>query len=179
MADIALFYGSDEGNTRRVAHKVQSCFGEHELDVKDIAELSPVDFAAYDKLILGISTWDFGQIQTDWDEFWSTLEEMDFSGKTIALFGLGDQFGYSDFYLDAMGMLHEVLLARGAKIIGHWSTEGYEFDSSRAKLEGEAMFVGLALDEDQQPELTDMRVNQWCEQIAAELAPGLELKPLV
>lgn len=168
MAEIGLFFGSDEGNTESVARRIQARLGEEVVDIHDIADVTQLDFAGYDKIILGIPTWDFGQIQSDWEEFWDDVSEIDFSGKTVALFGLGDQFGYGDFFLDAMGMLHDVVVGNGAAIVGHWPTEGYEFDASKAKLEGRDMFVGLGLDEDQQPELTAGRLNEWCNQIHRE-----------
>ncbi len=168
MAEIGLFFGSDEGNTESVAHRIQARLGEEVVDIRDIADATQLDFADYDKIILGIPTWDFGQIQSDWEEFWGDVSEIDFSGKTVALFGLGDQFGYGDFFLDAMGMLHDVIVENGAKVVGHWPTEGYEFDASKAAIEGEGMFVGLGLDEDQQPELTAQRLNAWCNQIQRE-----------
>lgn len=168
MAEIGLFFGSDEGNTEAVAEKIQQVFGEEVLCIHDIGESTQLDFVDYDLLILGIPTWDFGQIQSDWEEFWGDLGDIDFSNKTIALFGLGDQFGYGDFFLDAMGMLHDVLIEAGAKTLGFWPVEGYEFDASKALTQDKKCFVGLALDEDQQPEQTNARVNLWCEQVNAE-----------
>ena len=168
VARIGLFFGSDEGNSERIAYKIQQRIGEHLVDVHDIADATQLDFVAYDKIILGIPTWDFGQIQSDWDDFWSDIGEVDFSGKTVALFGLGDQYGYSDYFLDAMGMLHDVVLKNGARIVGHWPTEGYEFTSSKAEISGAGLFVGLALDEDHQEYLTADRLNRWCTQICTE-----------
>ncbi len=166
---IGLFFGSDEGNTESVAYRIESQFEESMVDVHDIADVTQLDFANYQLMILGIPTWDFGQIQSDWEEFWDDLEEIDFSGKTVALFGLGDQFGYGDYFLDAMGMLHDVLVNNGAKIIGFWPTEGYEFEASKAFDETTKQFVGLALDEDQQEDLTDSRIQQWCEKLKQSL----------
>ena len=168
MSKVGLFFGSDEGNTEGVAYRIQQKLGEDRVDVHDIADATQLEFTHYDRIILGISTWDFGQIQSDWEEFWDDVSEIDFSGKTVAFFGLGDQFGYGDFFLDAMGMLHDVVEGAGARIIGHWPTEGYEFDASKAEITGAHKFVGLALDEDQQPELTEERLERWCEQIRRE-----------
>ena len=162
---IGLFFGSDEGNTESVAYRIQSQFEGAEIDVRDIADVTQLDFGEYQLMILGIPTWDFGQIQSDWEEFWDDLSEIDFSGKTVALFGLGDQFGYAEYFLDAMGMLHDVLINNGAQIIGHWPALGYDFEASKAFNKATNHFVGLALDEDQQEELTDVRIQQWCEQI--------------
>lgn len=168
MAKIGLFFGSDEGNTERVAYRIRARLGEEYVDVMDVSDVTQLDFANYDKIILGIPTWDFGQIQSDWEEFWDDISAVDFTGKQVALFGLGDQFGYGDYFLDAMGMLHDVIVPNGAVIIGHWSTEGYEYDASKAEIPDAGLFVGLALDEDQQENLSSDRLNTWCEQIVAE-----------
>ena len=139
----------------------------------DIADVTQLEFADYHHVILGIPTWDFGQIQSDWEDFWDDISEVDFTGKIVALVGLGDQFGYGDYFLDAMGMLHDVIVANGATIVGHWSVEGYDFDASKALTPDQSHFVGLAIDEDQQEEMTAARLNQWCEQVVAEF--GLDL----
>lgn len=167
MAKVGLFFGSDEGNTESVAYRIQARLGDDVVDVFDIADVTQLEFADYDKIILGIPTWDFGQIQSDWEEFWDDMGQVALSGKTIALFGLGDQFGYGDYFLDAMGMLHDLIVPNGAKIIGHWPTEGYDFEASKAVAADGKHFVGLALDEDQQEELTAGRLNAWCKQIHA------------
>ncbi len=162
MSEVGLFFGSDEGNTESIAYRIQQRLGESVCAVHDIADVSQLEFADFDNIILGIPTWDFGQIQSDWEEFWDDISEVDFSGKTVALFGLGDQFGYGDFFLDAMGMLHDVVVNGGAEVVGYWPTSGYEFDASKAKLEGQDLFVGLGIDEDQQSDLTADRLNRWC-----------------
>ena len=173
-AKIGLIYGSDDGNTETIAFRIQARLGEENVDVLDVSDVTQMDFASYDKLILGIPTWDFGQIQSDWEDFWDDVKEVGFEGKTVALFGLGDQFGYGDFFLDAMGMLHDVIVENGANIVGHWPVEGYEFDASKALIEGEGLFVGLGIDEDQQPELSASRLNKWVSQISHEFNLGYE-----
>ncbi|MEZ5530090.1 MAG: flavodoxin [Porticoccaceae bacterium] len=178
MTKIGLFFGSDEGNTESIAQRIACRLGVDVVDVHDIGEVTQLEFLDYDKLILGIPTWDFGQIQSDWEEFWEDLESIDFSGKTVAFVGLGDQFGYGDFFLDAMGMLHDVVVRSAAKVVGHWPTEGYDYDASKAEIPGQGMFVGLAIDEDQQSELTADRLNRWCLQIHDEFGldtPVIEL----
>lgn len=168
MSKIGLFFGSDEGNTEAVAHRIQARLGADLVAVHDIADVTQLTFTEYDQIILGIPTWDFGQIQSDWEEFWEDIAEVDFTGKQVALFGLGDQFGYGDYFLDAMGMLHDVIVPAGATIVGHWPTEGYEYDASKAEIPGAGLFVGLAIDEDQQENLTGERLNRWCAQIHEE-----------
>jgi flavodoxin I len=168
VAIIGLFFGSDEGNSERIAYRIQKRFGDDVVKVHDIADVTQLDFTYYDKFIFGIPTWDFGQIQSDWEDFWNDISAIDFSGKVVAFFGLGDQFGYGDYYLDAMGMLHDVINQTGPEVIGHWPTEGYEFTASKAEIPDAGKFIGLALDEDQQEHLTAERLNRWCAQIHAE-----------
>ena len=175
VAIIGLFFGSDEGNTEAVARRIQKRLGADVVDVHDIADVTQLEFTQYRRIILGIPTWDFGQIQSDWEEFWDDLGDIDFSDKTIALFGLGDQFGYGDYFLDAMGMMHEVIAPHNPIRIGYWPTDGYEYDASKAEYDGQ--FVGLAIDEDQQEDLTAERLDRWCEQIHREFGLDTPLTP--
>jgi flavodoxin long chain len=170
VSKIGLFFGSDEGNTEAVATRIAARFEYDVVDIFDIADVSQVEFAGYETIILGIPTWDFGQIQSDWEEFWDDISDVDFSGKEVALYGLGDQFGYGDYFLDAMGMLHDVIIAKGATIVGYWPVTGYDFEASKALTEDGQHFVGLALDEDQQEEMSGQRINEWCEQISLEFS---------
>ncbi len=84
-------------------------------------------------MIIGTSTWGEGDLQDDWDDIFDDFKGVEFGGKTVAFFGTGDQEGYGDNFLDAMGTLHEVVLENGGTIVGDkWSTEGYEHDESTA-----------------------------------------------
>ena len=170
---IALIYGSTTGNTSDIAAKVQQILGEEQVELFDVKDIGLEIMEAYDQIIFAIPTWDYGEVQEDWDEVWNEVDLYDMSGKIVAFIGLGDQYGYAEWFLDAMGMLHEKILAKGAKVVGHWSVEGYEFDDSKALTEDKKHFVGLALDEDGQRELTEERLQTWCAQVAPEF--GIEL----
>lgn len=169
MQRIGLIYGTDTGNTEEVAEKLQQRIDWAVVEMHDIATCAVEDIQQYPILILGIPTWDFGGIQADWEDFWPILEDMSFAGKIVALYGLGDQFGYGYYFLDALGLLHDAVRDRGAVIIGHFSTEGFDFDESKALTEDGKHFVGLGLDEDQQLELSDDRIDRWLKQIRQEL----------
>ncbi|MDO6704799.1 flavodoxin FldB [Photobacterium sp. 1_MG-2023] len=170
---IGLFYGSTTCYTEMAAEKIRDCIGDDLVDLHNIKEASLNDMNQYDLLILGISTWDFGELQEDWEAVWNQLDGLRLEGKTIALFGLGDQEGYTEWYLDAMGMLHDKLLPSGAQFVGYWPNQGYTFEASKALTEDKSLFVGLALDEDSQYELSDERIEQWCEQILTEYGDSL------
>ena len=94
-----------------------------------------------------------------------------FEGKKVAYFGTGDQIGYADNFQDAMGILEEKITELGSTTIGYWPTNGYDHNESKAEQdEGEnaGNFVGLALDDDNQPDLTDERIKKWVAQLKTE-----------
>ena len=171
MARVGIFFGSDTGNTEAVAQMIQKELGKQLIDVFDIAKSSKEDIASFDLIMIGIPTWYYGEAQCDWDDFFPELEQIDFNNKLVAIFGCGDQEDYSEYFLDAMGTVRDIIEPRGAIIVGHWPTDGYHFDASRALVDDQH-FVGLGIDEDRQPELTKQRVQQWCALIREEM--GLE-----
>ena len=171
MSKVGLFYGTDTGNTERVADLIKDQLESvgADVDVYDIAS-SPLEyFSKYDKIVLGHPTWYYGELQSSWDDFWEDFKTIDFTDKTVACFGLGDQADYAEYFLDAMGLMHDIAVENGATPAGYWSTDGFEFDESKAVTEDEEFFVGLGIDEDQQPEMTNERIEQWVEQIKEEM----------
>lgn len=167
---IGLFYGSTTCYTEMAAEKIQQALGENLVDLHNIKDVSLSKALNYDLLIFGISTWDFGELQEDWESSWADIEQLDLSNRTAALFGLGDQVGYADWFQDALGMLHDALLAQGCQIIGYWPNEDYDFNESKGLDESGEFFVGLSLDDENQFEKTDERIQQWTEQIINELS---------
>jgi flavodoxin I len=163
---IGLFYGTDTGNTEDIALEIQKKILWANVNLHEICEASPELILSYDYLILGIPTWDFGGIQTDWEEYWEIFSMLDFSKKFIALFGLGDQIGYPEYFLDAMGLLHDVVVKNGANITGQFSIEGFAFKESKALSNDKNYFVGLAIDEDQQHEISSQRIDSWIQSIS-------------
>lgn len=168
MAIIGLFYGSDTGNTESVAKMIQKNLGDNIVDIFDIAKSSKEDIEKYDFLIFGIPTWYYGEAQCDWDDFFPTLGEIDFTNKLVAIFGCGDQEDYAEYFCDAMGTIYQIIEPKGAVVVGNWSIAGYHFDASQALIDDNT-FVGLCIDEDRQPELTQERVNTWCKQLYEEM----------
>ncbi|NJM57908.1 MAG: flavodoxin FldA [Synechococcales cyanobacterium RU_4_20] len=161
MMMIGLFYGTQTGNTETIAEQIQVAFGgDGIVTLHEISDSDASTFGQYQQIIIGCPTWNIGELQSDWDDFYEgDLNQIDFSGKQVAYFGPGDQVGYSDNFQDAMGLLEEKISGLGGETVGHWPTDGYEHDASKAVKNGK--FVGLALDEDNQPELTDSRIQAW------------------
>jgi len=167
-AKAGLIYSTTTGNTETVAGYVAAATG---AEMTDIADISPDDMLAFDCLICGAPTWHTGadseRSGTAWDDFlYGDLKNMDLSGKKVAVFGLGDQSGYGDNFCDAMDELTACFKAQGAEICGSWSTDGYDHEDSKSIADGK--FVGLPCDEDNQPEMSEERVNTWITQLKGE-----------
>ncbi|NQY24788.1 MAG: flavodoxin [Arcobacter sp.] len=165
MSKIGLIYGSDGGMTEDVCKRLVKILGEDNIDLIEVQNSSTDEVSSYDKLILASSTWGSGDLQSDWEDFEDNLDEIDFSGKTVALLGLGDQDGYGDTFAESLYLLHEKVKA--ANVIGQTSTEGYDYEESLAVVDD--MFLGLVIDEDNQDDLTDERLEAWANQIKADL----------
>lgn len=161
MSKIGLFYGSNGGVTQSVAELIGKQIAGEGFDVSviDIADAVVGDFANYSSLIFGTSTWGMGDLQDDWDGFIDELDGTDFSGKKIALFGIGDQEGYPDTFVDGMGIIFNKIKNSGADLIGKFNDDDIVFDESVA-FDGEN-FVGLVIDEDNQSDRTDERIKSW------------------
>ncbi|RIY33748.1 flavodoxin [Psittacicella hinzii] len=168
MSLIGIFYGSDTGNTENIAKMLNDQLGNDLCDVYDIAKSTKEDLEKYNILLLGIPTWYYGEAQADWEEFFPTLKEIDFNDRVVAIFGCGDQEDYDCYFCDAMGEVADIVRDNGGIIIGYTSKEGYNFTSSKALQEDDTL-VGLCIDEDRQPELTNERVENWCNQLKSEL----------
>ncbi|ADD68058.1 flavodoxin [Denitrovibrio acetiphilus DSM 12809] len=168
MGKIGLFYGSNGGVTQSVADSIASALKKKgfEVDVKDIASSSNDDIAGYENVIFGTSTWGMGDLQDDWDSFVANLGDIDFGGKKVAYFGTGDQFSYPETFVDGIGLIDENV--SGAEVIGQWPSDDYDFSDSKAYVNGS--FIGLALDEDNQSNLTDDRISKWVDILAGSFS---------
>ncbi len=160
MKKIALLYGSNGGTTQQIARKIAVALGQN-VDLFDVANTKVSIVEKYDNIILGTSTWGIGDLQDDWEDFLPELVKTDLNDKTIALFGVGDSESYSDSFVDAMGTIYEGIKDKGCKIIGIVETTKYVFDESKAVVNDH--FVGLPLDEDNESELTEERIESWLE----------------
>lgn len=175
MSRIGIFFSSSTGNTRRIAKLIKKRFDIDTMaDALNANKASVELIAGYEYLILGTSTLGAGRLpglSTDcmgggWEEFLPQLQDVDFTGKTVALFGLGNQDKYPDEFADALGELYRFVAARGAKVVGLWPCDDYDFISSKALLNDE--FVGLVLDQENQKNLTDARLERWLKLIAPD-----------
>ena len=163
MKKIGIVFGSTTDNTRNAAQKIAGKLSGEEVSIIDVSGLKAGDLDSYPNLILGTSTWGFGDLQDDWEEHLSVLTNSNLEGKTVAFFGLGDSSSYPDTFVDGVGILYEAVKDKGCNIIGEVPVDGYHFDDSKAAEDGH--FAGLALDEDNEASLTDERIDKWITEI--------------
>lgn len=166
MKKIGVFYGSTSGSTENVAERIAGKLGVDSADVYNVESASVEDVDKYEALVLGSSTWGAGDMQDDWYDFLDKLKKKDLSGKLVAIFGCGDSSSFSDTFCDAIGEIYRGLESTGAKFIGSTETDGYTYDESTSVVDGK--FVGLPLDEVNEEDKTDGRIDAWVEKLKKE-----------
>ena len=167
MNKTCIIYGSSTGTCQDLASRIAAKLGVDNADVFDAGSISAEQIEGYQNLVLGTSTWGAGEMQDDWYDGVKAVKAANLNGKTVAIFGCGDSEGYSDTFCGGMGELYNATKEAGAKVIGQVSTDGYTYDDSEAVVDGQ--FVGLALDEVNEDDKTDERIDAWVAAIKPEL----------
>ena len=163
---IKLIYGSDTGNTELVVEDLTKLL--EDVEVTTVADLTLEDWD-HNRFILGIPTWYDGELQSDWEEYFEEFKTIDFTGKKVAIFGLGDQLGYEEWFCDGIGILAKEILKNGGTVIGYTTKDkSYDFETTPKSIIKDDMFYGLCIDEDNQGELTQERLKNWVEQLKLE-----------
>lgn len=171
---VLIIYGTSTGSTETVADMIAEEFGsdaEGPIEIDGIHGSLAKKFADFDALIVGTPTWNTGadteRSGTGWDEiYYDEMQNLDISGKKVAIFGLGDQISYSENYADASGELHDVFKDLGCEMMGYTSYEGYEHEASKA-IRGDK-FCGLLCDMVNEEDLSEGRVQNWVSQLKNE-----------
>lgn len=171
MKKTALFYWPVKGNVETCARKIAKQFNESEIDVDTLRKAGNYDLNDYGLIIVGGSTvgadhWEKASKNNLWFEFFGKFNPEVMNGKPVAMYGLGDQILYPDNFVDGMKIIKDEIEKSGGKLVGRWPTDGYEFTGSDSIEDNK--FLGLALDEDRQGELTDERIKKWVQQIKSE-----------
>ncbi len=170
MKKIALFYGPQGGSVEKVAKMIRERVGDR-VDLIPVEQASAEDINKYENIIFGLSTvgadsWTMDHTSDPWAHIVADLDKVEYSGKTFALYGLGNQVMYPNHFVDAMGVLGRELLRRGARIVGQQPVVDYDFEESQAVIDDH--FIGLPLDEDTEPEKTPERLDKWLAGILKE-----------
>jgi flavodoxin I len=164
MRKTVVVYGSSTGTCEAIAEKIGARLGAEVLNVQD---LTADIVAANENLILGTSTWGAGELQDDWYDGLRVLQSADLKGKVVALFGCGDCESYGDTFVGGIGELFNALKTSGATFVGTVDIDGYTFGDSEAVVDGK--FVGLPLDDVNEDDKTDARIEAWIAAISPNL----------
>lgn len=163
---IGLFYGSNTGNTEIDAGLVKKAFEKYipdSIEIFNIGEVEVSKMQEYEFLLVGSPTWNIGELQDDWALKFDQLDSLDMKGKKVGMFGVGDQFGYGDNYVDAIGIIGKKLEQKGAELVGFTDGSSYQFENSLGV--EDRVFLGMALDDDNQNEKTPERIEYWIDQL--------------
>ena len=164
MKSTIVIYGSSTDTCHGIADTIANKLGVEAVDVTDIDDAT---VTSHDNLILGTSTWGAGEMQDDWYDGVKVLKSAGLAGKTVALFGCGDSESYPDTFCGGMKELYDACIEAGATVLEGVSTGGYTYDDSEAVADGK--FLGLALDEVNEDDKTEERIDAWVEAIKASL----------
>lgn len=167
MKKIGIFYGSSSGTTEGVANDIAAQLGVDTQDVHDVASADVTTAESYEALLLGSSTWGFGDLQDDWAAFLPKLAGANLSGKVVALFGCGDSSSYADTFCDALAEIKEQLAGTGCSFVGAVTPEDYEYESTRSEEDGK--LIGCCIDEMNQSDLTAERIENWLNEVKKSL----------
>lgn len=164
MKKTLVVYGSSTGTCQSIAETIAEKLG---AEVIDVANLDDAQVNEAENLILGTSTWGAGEVQDDWYDGLNKLKKLDLNGKTVALFGCGDCESYGDTFVGGIGELYHGIKDSGARFVGAVATDGYTFDYSEAVVKGR--FIGLPLDDVNEEDQTDSRIDRWITEISPNL----------
>lgn len=169
LNSVGIYYSSSTGNTETIAGYISEAAGGLSMD--DIGDATEDELKGHDAIIVGAPTWhtdaDEQRSGTSWDDWlYDTLPNIDLTGKKVAVFGVGDQSSYGDYFCDAAGELHDQFSAAGCKMFGATSTDGYDHADSKAIRDDK--FCGLLCDEDNQYDLSEDRAKDWIAQLKSE-----------
>jgi len=172
MAKMGIFVGTAGGTSMKIADALIEEFGIDEDDVINMEE----DFddiedqmLEYDVLFIGSSTWGQGDVHFSWVDPVLEIEdeEISFDGKTVAFFGAGDCKKHGEHFCSALGKLHKTFTDAGAKAIGSIPKDDYSYEFSLAEI-GDNL-CGCAIDEHNESEKSDGRIEKWIDVLKSEL----------
>lgn len=167
---VGLFFSTLTGRTAEVCCLIAEKSG---LEPVDLVGVAADDLKGYDGLIVGVPTWNPRAKKyrsgTAFDDISGDIRRFELDGTPVAVYGCGDLLEHRDNFCDAIEEAHSVFQAAGARMLGYVGAAAYTHRGSRSEVGGK--FLGLPLDEDNEPDLTDGRVTAWISQLKAEGMP--------
>lgn len=172
MKRTLLLYWAPGGSVELSAKAICEEIGTEKVEISDVASFDLSKLNEYENFIIGGATvgaddWHDTRDDNKWNEFFVKTKSFDLTTKKVAAFGLGNQILYPEHFVDSLGYLKDEVEKRNGKLIGLWPTEGYDFTDSEGA--SHTHFFGLALDHDNEPDLTLPRIKKWVAQLSNEM----------
>lgn len=173
MKKIGLFIWPLKGNVEKAALAIKNHFNDDEIDVIDLGKTEAKHLFLYENIILGSSTvgadhWEDATDDNKWYKLFHQMQidKVDYTGKKVAIFGLGDQIKYPNNFVDGMERIYSHISKHNITLVGEWENKGYEFTGSMALHDNK--FRGLALDFDNKKEDSLKMIDKWVEILKKE-----------
>ncbi len=165
MKTIGIFYATLSKNTLGVVDEIEFFLRKDDFKTFNVKK-GVEEIKNFENLILVTPTYQVGEAHPAWMNNLKHLKEIDFTGKVVGLVGLGNQFAFGESFCGGIKHLYDVVIENGGKVVGSTSTENYHFEETEIIIDDK--FIGLALDEENQANLTPKRIEKWLEDIKAE-----------
>ena len=165
MSKTAIFYSPQGGNVDSVANRLGEMIGNDKVDIIPVIDVEKGELNKYNQIILvgstvGTDHWNNEVVVDEWIEFFKKIKDISFEEKKVAIVGLGNCVLYPEHFADGMADLYERITKQNAKVLGKVDAKDYDFEDSEA-VNDDGFFCGLAIDEDNEAELTTERIEKW------------------
>ncbi len=94
MPKVILLFCSMSGNTEEIAEIIETSITNQGLELYtfqiDMDNITASDLLDYEAILFGTYTWGDGDIPYELEDFYDDLEDIDLTGKVVALFGSCD-----------------------------------------------------------------------------------------
>ncbi|WP_134704646.1 flavodoxin [Ammoniphilus sp. YIM 78166] len=117
MSTFLMIYASMSGNTEGIAKLIEEGIVEAggRVELKEIMDATPQDLLDYEGILLGSYTWGDGELPDEFLDFYEDMNNLDLSGKKVAVFGSGDH-AYIH-YCAAVDILETKVKELGAELV--------------------------------------------------------------
>lgn len=118
MKKITIIFGSSTGNTEKVALMIKDHLIGFDTEVINVVNSNASMIKTADLVLLGSSTWGYGEIQDDFLDFYDSMNTDLLGGKNVGVFGCGDSQSFSDVFCKAVDLIIEKASDCGASVLG-------------------------------------------------------------
>ena len=111
---VRILFATTTGKTEDVATRLAELSGST-ASIEDVGDLDATEqLESPGDLICCVPTWNTGadsmRSGTAWDSHVEAIPDLQLTGRSVVIVGLGDSSSYSDYYCDAMEELYTAFI---------------------------------------------------------------------